>query len=48
MFVIYVVGKVFWWLCGVGVCGFGHLIVALCVVHKCGFVLVLCMGRLRG
>ena len=23
------------WLCGVGVCGFGYLIVALCVVHKC-------------
>ena len=35
-------------LCGVGVCGFGHLIVVLCVVHKYGFVLLLCMGRLRG
>ena len=43
MFVICVVGRVLWWLCG----GFGHLIVALCVVHKCEFVLVVRMTRLR-
>ena len=30
-----VVGRVLWWLCGVGECSFGHLII-LCVVHKCG------------
>ena len=42
-----VVGRVLWWLCGVGECGFGHLII-LCVVHKYGFVLVVSMGSLRG
>ena len=26
---------------------FSHLIVVLCVVHKYGFVLLVCMGRLR-
>ena len=41
-------GKVLWWFCGVGECGFGHLIVILRVVHKCGFVLVVSMGSLRG
>ena len=34
-------------VCGVGECGFGHLIVVICVVHKCGFVLVVSMERLR-
>ena len=43
-----VVGRVLWWLCGVGECGFSHHIVVLCVVHKCGFVLLVSMGRLSG
>ena len=47
MFVIYVVGKVLWWLRVVGGYVFGHLIVSICFVHKCGFALVMCMGRLR-
>ena len=41
--------------CGKGVvmvvwcwCGFGHLIVILYMVHKCGFVLVVSVGSLRG
>ena len=34
-------------VCGVAECGFGHLIVVICVVHKCGFVLVVSMERLR-
>ena len=42
-----VVGRVLWWLCGVGECSFGHLII-LCVVHKYGFVLVVSMRSLRG
>ena len=25
------VGRVLWWLCGVGECGFGHLIAVFCV-----------------
>ena len=29
MFVTYVVGRVLWWLCSVGECDFGHLIVVL-------------------
>ena len=33
--------------CG-GEFGFGDLIVALCVVHKFGFVLVVSMRSLRG
>ena len=37
-----------WSLCGVGECGFGHVIVAFCVVYNSGFVLVVSMGRLRG
>ena len=48
MFVTCVVGRVLRWLCGVGECCFGYLIVILCVVHKCGFVLVVSMGSLRG
>ena len=48
MFVTCNVERVLWWLCGVGECGFGHLIAVFCVVHKCGFVLVMNMGRLRG
>ena len=43
-----VVGRVLRWLCDVGNCGFGHLLVILWVVHKCRFVLVLSMGCLRG
>ena len=39
-----VVGRVLWWLCGVGEFGFGHLIVVLYVAHKCGFALVVGMG----
>ena len=27
---------------------FSHLIVVLCVMHKCGFVLVVSMRKLRG
>ena len=42
-----VVGRELRWLCGVGECGFDHLIVFLCVAHKGGFVLVVSMGRLR-
>ena len=26
MFVTCVVGRVLWWFCGVGECGFGHLL----------------------
>ena len=48
MFVTCVVGRALWGLCGVGECGFGHLIVILCVVHKCGFVLVVSIGSMRG
>ena len=39
--------KVVVWLCGVGEYGFGHLIVVLCMAHKCGFVLVVSVRRLR-
>ena len=35
------------WLCGVGGCGFGHSIVVICEVCKCGFVLMVSMGSLR-
>ena len=35
-------------MCGVGECGFGHLIVILYMVHKCGFVLVVSVGKLEG
>ena len=42
------VGRVLWCLCGVGECGFGHLIVVLCLVHKCESVLLLIKGTLRG
>ena len=45
---IYVVRRVFWWLCDVDECGFGCLIVVLFMVPKCGLVLVVSMGRLRG
>ena len=41
-------GRMLWWLCVVGESGFDHLIVALCVERKCGFVLVVRMGGLRG
>ena len=37
-------GRVLWWLCGVGELGFGHLIVVPYVAHKCGFALVVGMG----
>ena len=37
-----VVGSVLWWLCG-----FGHLVVILWVVHKCRCVLGVSMGSLR-
>ena len=40
--------RVLWWLCGVGGCGFGHSIVVICVVHECGFVLMVSIGSLRG
>ena len=40
--------RVLWWLCGVGGCGFGHSIVVIGDVHKCGFVLMVSMGSLRG
>ena len=43
----YVVGRVLRWLCDVGECGFGHLLVILWVVRKYGFVLVVIMGSLR-
>ena len=42
-----VVRRVLQWLCGVCECGFGLLIVILCVAHKCGFALVVSMGSLR-
>ena len=47
-FVTCVVERALWCLCGVGECGFCYMIALLCVVHKCGFVLVASMGRLRG
>ena len=47
MFVTCVLGRVWWWLYGVGESDFGHVIVVLCVVHKCGFVLVVSLERLR-
>ena len=48
MFVRYVTGRVLWWLCGVGECSFGQQIVVLCLVHKCGLILVVIMRKLRG
>ena len=33
---MYVVEKVLCWLCGSTECGFGHLIVVICVVHNVG------------
>ena len=46
VFVIYFVRRVLWWLCGVGVCVFGHLIVIICMVHKYEFVFSVRMGKL--
>ena len=43
-----VVQRVLWCLCGVGECDFGHLIVIFCVVHKCGFLLMVSVVSLRG
>ena len=40
---IYVVRRVFWWLCDVDECGFGCLIVVLSVVPKCGQCVFQCM-----
>ena len=48
LFVVHFVKKELWWLCGVTECGFGHLIVVLCMMHKCGFVLGVSIGKLRG
>ena len=45
-FVIYFVRRVLWWLRGVGVCVFGHLIVIICMVHKYEFVFSMRMGKL--
>ena len=41
---IYVVRRVFWWLCDVDECGFGCLIVVLSVVPKFGLVCVSMYG----
>ena len=38
------VGSVLWWLCCVGVCGFGRLIVVICLMYKCVLVLLVYMG----
>ena len=46
VFVRCVLARVLWFLCTLGGCGFHHLILILCVVHKCGFVLVVSMGSL--
>ena len=48
VFVTCVVERVLWWLCCVSECDVDHLLVILWVVHKCGFVLVVSMGGLRG
>ena len=48
MFVTCVVGRVLWWSCSIGKSGFGHLIAVFCIVHKCGFPLVVSMGSLGG
>ena len=40
--------RLLWWLCGVGKCSFGHSIVVICVLHKCGFVFVVSIRSLRG
>ena len=48
MFVTCVMRRVLWWLCGVGEGGFCHVIIAICVVHRCRYVLVVGMGRLMG
>ena len=34
-------------LCCVGVYGFGQLTAVICVVCKCVFVLLMCIGRFR-
>ena len=47
-FVTCVVQRVLWYLCGVGECDFGHLIVMFCMVHKCGFLLMESVVSLRG
>ena len=46
MFVTCVLGRMLWWLYGVGESVFSRVIVVLCVVHKCGFVLVVSLKRL--
>ena len=47
-FLMYFVRGLLWWLCSVCVHGFGRLVVVICVVRKCVFVLTVCMGRFRG
>ena len=42
---IYFVGSVLWWLSCVGVYGFGRLIVVICMMRKCVFLLLVYMGR---
>ena len=44
-FLMYFVRGLLWWLCSVGVHGFGRLVVVICMVSKCVFVLMVCMGR---
>ena len=46
MFVTCVLGRMLWWLYGVGESFFSRVIVVLCVVHKCWFVLVVSLKRL--
>ena len=41
--VMYFVGSVLWWLCCVGVHGFGRLTVVICVLHKCVLVFLISM-----
>lgn len=47
-FVMYFVGKKLRWLCWVGLYGFDRLIVVICMVRKCVFVLLVYMGRFWG
>ena len=47
-FVMYFVGKKLRWLCCVGLYGFDRLIVVICMVRKCVFVLLVYMGRFWG
>ena len=47
-FVMYFVGKKLRWLCCVSLYGFDRLIVVICMVRKCVFVLLVYMGRFWG